>query len=281
MLHTLITMTIRGIHRNSLRTRSVAALGAGVLALSGLAACGSDDSADDADQTPASESAEVTTEEGEANPEAEAKRSEREQIALGAEEVEGLALQVVSPEQFAQSSTLAEQLSGQASMQFDPPECNESFDKVQGTGAVDTSAAAGRLGQDPNLPNTVFIVLLNDPSTTASDYTSTIERCGEVQMTLDLPGQDGQPQQNVLTMNNEIVDAAAPEGVEEFFAAKAAVNGDSQGQPVTSGSFLVSGKVDGTAVQVNAQSTGSPISPEAEQRTLDLFNQQAQKLQNA
>lgn len=277
-------MTIRGIHQNSLRTKSAAVLGAGVLALSGLAACGSDDSGDSAggaDQPTSSESAEVTAAEGEPNPEAEGKRAEREEKALGTDEVAGLPLQEISPEQFAQSSTLAEKLSGQASMQFDPPECKESFEKIQGTGAVDTSAAAGRLGQDPNIPDTIFIIMLNDPSATASDYTSTIEQCGDVQITLEMPGQDGQPQSSALTMNNEIVDAAAPEGTEEFFAARATINGDSQGQPTTSGTFLVSGNVNGTAIQINAQSNAGPISPEAEQRALDLFNQQAQKLQNA
>ena len=281
MLHTLMTMTIRGIHRNSLRTRSVAALGAGVLALSGLAACGSDDSADDADQTPASESAEVTTEEAEANPEAEAKRSEREQKALGAEEVEGLALQEITQEQFAQTGTLTEQLTGNTSMQSEPPECADVFQKLQGTGGADTSAAVGRLGQDPNIPDTAFTLVLNDPSATATDYTSAFEQCGDVQMTMDLPGQDGQPQQITYQMTNEVTGATAPEGAEDFFAVKNTSNADIQGQPVTSGIFLVSGNVGGTAIQVNAQSNAGPISPEAEQRALDLFNQQAQKLQNA
>ena len=287
MFHTLKTMTIRGIHRNSLRTRSIAALGAGVLALSGLAACGSDDSEGETDQAASSESAEVTAEESEAapeggaNPEAEAKRTEREQLALGADEVEGLPLQEITQEQFTQTGTLTEQLTGNTSMQSDPPECADVFQKLQGTGGADTSAAVGRLGQDPKIPNTAFTLVLNDPSATAADYTSAFEQCGDVRMTMDLPGQDGQPQQITYTMTNEVTGAAAPEGTEDFFSVKNTSNADIQGQPVTSGIFLVSGNVNGTAIQVNAQSNAGPISPEAEQRALDLFNRQAQKLQNA
>lgn len=281
MFPTLMSMTIRGIHRNSLRTKSVTALGAGVLAFSGLAACSSDDSADGTDQTAASESAEATAEGDEASPEAEAKRTEREQQALGAEEVEGLPLQEITQEQFAQTGTLTEQLTGNTSMQSEPPECADVFKNLQGTGATDTSAAVGRLGQDPNIPDTAFTLVLNDPSAVATDYTSAFEQCGNVQMTMDLPGQDGQNQQIVYNMTNEVTGAAAPEGTEDFFAVKNTSNADIQGQPVTSGIFLVSGNVNGTAIQINAQSNAGPISPEAEQRALDLFNQQAQKLQNA
>lgn len=279
-----MTMTIRGIHRNSLRTKSAAVLGAGVLALSGLAACGSDDSGDSAggaDQHTSSESAEVTANEDGSNPEADGKRAEREEKALGTDEVEGLPLQEISKEQFAQTGTLTEQLTGNTSMHSDPPECADVFQKLQGTGGADTSAAVGRLGQDPNIPDTAFTLVLNDPSATANDYTSAFEQCGDVTMTMDLPGKDGQPQQITYTMTNEVTGAVAPEGTEDFFAVKNTSNADIQGQPVTSGIFLVSGNVAGTAVQVNAQSNAGPITPEAEQRALDLFNQQAQKLQNA
>lgn len=281
MFSTLMSMTIRRIQHKSLRTKSIAALGAGVLALTGLAACGSDDEGADGSQSSESSSAEVTQAEGEGNPEADAKRASREEQALGVDEVEGLALQEITQDQFAQTGTLTEQLTGQASMTSDPPECAEVFQNLQSPGGTDTTAAVGRLGQDANIPNTAFSLVLNDPGATATDYTAAFEQCANVEMTMELPGQDGQPQPIVYNMTNEVSDATAPEGVEDFFAVKNTSNADLQGQQVTSGIVLVSGIIDGTAIQVNAQSNAGPISPEAEQRAIDLFNQQVEKIRNA
>lgn len=283
MFSTLMSMNIRRIHTTSLRTKSIAALGAGVLALSGLAACGSDDEGSDGEQTSASASTEAAEGEGAdaAAPDAEAKRTEREDQALGVDEVEGLTLQEITAEQFAQTGTLTEQLTGQAQMTSNPPECAEVFQNLQSPGGTDTSAAVGRLGQDANIPNTAFSLVLNDPGATATDYTAAFEQCANVEMTMELPGQDGQPQPIVYQMTNEVTGATAPEGVEDFFSVKNTSNADLQGQQVTSGIILVSGIIDGTAVQVNAQSNAGPISPEAEQRAIDLFNQQAEKIRNA
>lgn len=279
-------MTLRRPSRSPLPAKAVAALGAGVLALGGLAACsslsiGSDDSdgesssAAPSSQAAASGSNEVTAGDPAAREALNAK-------ALSGDEVPGVALQEVPAEQLAKGASATSDLVNQANFTADPPECSMIFEALQAATPESAANAVARQGTAEDTPNVAYIVYLNDPTQRTIDPKDTFEKCGHATVTMDVPAQQGgEPTKAVYDMTNEVLDTPAPEGVENFVAGRSNSDAQIAGQQVTTGTVQVSGTINGVEIVVNASSAQGSVPPEAEQRAIDMFARQVEKVRNS
>ena len=156
--------------------------------------------------------------------------------------------------------------------QVNPPECADfnanamAAQTAPGTTALATGQAAGA-------PVSLAVTTVTSELSKQVDL---VKRCPEMDITL--PMQGGELKNH---SSNRTFDTPAPQGVDNFSAIEQESTVTMAGQTQTAHVVSINGVVRGIGVTVVTQNPNGPVSPEAKQAAVDLFNKQAEKIKNS
>ena len=156
--------------------------------------------------------------------------------------------------------------------QVNPPECADfNANAMAAQAAPGTTALA--TGQAGGAPVSLAVTTVTSQLAKQVDL---VKRCPEMDITL--PMQAGELKNHSV---NRTFDTPAPAGVEMFSAIEQESTVSMAGQTQTANVVSLNGKVRGIGITVVTQNPNGPVTPEAKQAAVDLFNKQVERIKNA